>query len=252
MADGDFRDAALVGRPIRTSDYVFAADPSQTDLSLAGRSDTLAQMIATIYQNPPASLTTAQQTALRALMGLTGSEIAGLLDAAIGTAWRTGGTPGQADGVVDLASFNNTSYVASLRRTVGAAVNLDLSPILTTINALTARVAALEGTQPDHSAYLGWSNDRAILVSDFASAVESDNHEWTVPTQPSGQTYLWYGVTTDDGAPDYESVAGFRQPDTAFTQTGQVQYMGTTYIIFVTAVTLSASAAGQDFQLHYS
>ena len=47
---------------------MFGADETVTDLALAGRSDTLSEVIETIFANPPASLTAAQQAALQTLL----------------------------------------------------------------------------------------------------------------------------------------------------------------------------------------
>ena len=97
MADGDFRDAAVQGRAIRTTDLLFAADPDETDLEAAARSDTLAQLIATIFANPPAghaAFTTALAAKLNAIEAnakddQTSSEIVDLIDIALGgTAWQ--------------------------------------------------------------------------------------------------------------------------------------------------------------------
>ena len=53
----------------------------------------------------------------------------------------TDGADGVPDGVLDDASFDTTTYEATLERTIGADVALDLSPIDT-------RIAALESATP--------------------------------------------------------------------------------------------------------
>ena len=53
----------------------------------------------------------------------------------------TDGADGVPDGVLDDATFDTTTYEATLERTIGADVALDLSPIDT-------RIAALEGAAP--------------------------------------------------------------------------------------------------------
>ena len=51
------------------------------------------------------------------------------------------GAPGVPDGVLDDASFNTTTYEATLERTIGADVALDLSPIDTTHRGAGKRYA---------------------------------------------------------------------------------------------------------------
>lgn len=67
MADGNFRDAVLRGRTIRTTDFLpaVAYDPGSADLKAQGRADTLAEVIRTIFRNPPGNLTAAEQLAVR-------------------------------------------------------------------------------------------------------------------------------------------------------------------------------------------
>ena len=69
MADVDLQGTVAEGRAIATTDVVFGADPAVDDAAAAFKTDTLAQVIATIFQNPPGALTTAQQMALRTLIG---------------------------------------------------------------------------------------------------------------------------------------------------------------------------------------
>lgn len=70
MADGNFRGSAAQGRSIRPTDLVFGADPTESDLSAAGRSDTLAEVIRTILRNPSSGLTTGEQEALQTAFGI--------------------------------------------------------------------------------------------------------------------------------------------------------------------------------------
>ena len=64
MADANFRDTAIINRDIRETDVLFAADPSNADLSAGARRDTLAEVIRTIFLNPP-NLNSTQQLAFR-------------------------------------------------------------------------------------------------------------------------------------------------------------------------------------------
>ena len=70
MADANFNSEDAKGRAIRPTDLVFAADPDEADFEAAARSDTLAELIATIFGNPPDSLTTEQRQAVRVALGL--------------------------------------------------------------------------------------------------------------------------------------------------------------------------------------
>ena len=103
---------------------------------------------------------------------------------------------------------------------------------------------------PSTTSYLGWSVDRAITAADFPAAVDSHDDSWLVPN--GGPGYLWYAVELTRGFPDYETVAGFRQPDNAFTAEGQVIYQGTTFLIGVTPQQLGESAEGRRFGVGYN
>ena len=68
MGEVNLRDAAVTGRGIATTDQIFAATQSETDASEAFKSDTVAEFIATVFQNPPGAITPNQRTALRTLL----------------------------------------------------------------------------------------------------------------------------------------------------------------------------------------
>ena len=70
MPSADFRSSTVTGRAIRATDYLFGADPTESDLSQAARSDTLLEVFATMLQNGGsiAALTDAEQLALRTLI----------------------------------------------------------------------------------------------------------------------------------------------------------------------------------------
>ena len=68
MPDVNLNAAAVKARNIRTTDVIPAFNPDEVDASESGRTDTLAEVIATIFQNPPDSLTDDQATALRTLL----------------------------------------------------------------------------------------------------------------------------------------------------------------------------------------
>ena len=71
MADVVLRSATPRGKSIGVDDLVFGADPNQTDASVAFKADLVSEFIATVFQNPPSSLTEEQATALRTLIGAT-------------------------------------------------------------------------------------------------------------------------------------------------------------------------------------
>ena len=87
MPDADFRSTAVraagAGERIALTDILFAANPADSDFATAARADTLAQIIATIFENPPGTLTPAQQMALRMLISVLNE---GEVDARDGTA----------------------------------------------------------------------------------------------------------------------------------------------------------------------
>ena len=68
MPDGNFRNSNVQGRDIRTSDLMFGADPGESNLAVAARADTLAEIILTIFKNPPTTLTDTETTALRTFL----------------------------------------------------------------------------------------------------------------------------------------------------------------------------------------
>ena len=80
------------------------------------------------------------------------------------------GAPGVSDGVLSSAPFDDATYMAALGLTIGADVILDLSPILATITALTARVAALEIPIPHMSRRYSALRDAGETAVDFTEA----------------------------------------------------------------------------------
>ena len=65
----ELRDTQASNRDIGIADAIIAFDTTSTlDANAAKKTDTLEMVIATIFENPPATLTTAQQDALRLLM----------------------------------------------------------------------------------------------------------------------------------------------------------------------------------------
>ena len=68
MPDADFRSTAVSGEAIGLDHLIFGANPAEPDLSLAAAADTLREVIATIFANPPATLMPAQQLVLQTLL----------------------------------------------------------------------------------------------------------------------------------------------------------------------------------------
>lgn len=68
MADAELRDAAVAGRDIRSGDVMIGFDPNNPDGEASARTDTLDEVIAKVYRNPPAALTPAEAAALRTLL----------------------------------------------------------------------------------------------------------------------------------------------------------------------------------------
>ena len=78
MANVNLRDADPVGRSLAITDYIFGATPGEADAAEAFKTDTITQLIALIFKNPPAAadLTAAEITALRTLLAvLTQAEV---------------------------------------------------------------------------------------------------------------------------------------------------------------------------------
>ena len=69
MADVNLRDAAVSGRSIETTDVVLGIDPTETDASAAAKTDTLAQLIITIFKNIT-GLNATELAAARAALGV--------------------------------------------------------------------------------------------------------------------------------------------------------------------------------------
>ena len=57
MADADFRSSAIEARVILPTDLMFAATPTEADLSEAAKSVTIEDLIEFIFENPPDDLT---------------------------------------------------------------------------------------------------------------------------------------------------------------------------------------------------
>ena len=106
--------------------------------------------------------------------------------AALGTlAARVAALEGETDAVLDSANFDDTSYEATLGRTVGADVTLDLSSILAAINALIARVAHLETFHPTPQ---GMHTRYAALRPDGATAADFTEPDFTGASATSSTT----------------------------------------------------------------
>ena len=67
MPNADFRSGSIQGRGITPNDLMFGADPTESDLQAAAASDTLAQLILTLFRNLPAGsdFSATELTALR-------------------------------------------------------------------------------------------------------------------------------------------------------------------------------------------
>ena len=75
MADVNLRDSTVTGRSSATTDQIFVATQAVADAAAAFKSETVLEFIARIFANPPSSLTTAEQAALRTLIGLAAAGI---------------------------------------------------------------------------------------------------------------------------------------------------------------------------------
>ena len=68
MVDVNLRSTAVRGRGFDTADRVFAATQSDGDAETAFKSDTVAELIELIFENPPSSLSDLQRLDLRTLL----------------------------------------------------------------------------------------------------------------------------------------------------------------------------------------
>ena len=73
MVDVDISTNATAGRSIRPSDALVGFDPTQSDISLVPRTDTLNEVILTMLRKIPTNLTTAEKNAIIERLGLTAS-----------------------------------------------------------------------------------------------------------------------------------------------------------------------------------
>ena len=94
----DLSTATVAGRDIRQTDVMVGFDPDEAGADDSARADTLAEITAKVFGNPPASLTDDQATALRTLLSIphsddvrTDAEIEALIQAGV-TAAVTGNT----------------------------------------------------------------------------------------------------------------------------------------------------------------
>ena len=80
MPDADFRSTEIAGRSIELTDLMFGATPTQPDLSVAAKADTLAEIIRRVFEEPPASLNvppgtaTAKQLVLQTLLDVLSTD----------------------------------------------------------------------------------------------------------------------------------------------------------------------------------
>ena len=75
MADADLSSAAVAGRSIAITDSIIAFTPGVSDAAAAAKTDLVTEFIALLFTNPPSSLTSAQQAALRITLA-TATELA--------------------------------------------------------------------------------------------------------------------------------------------------------------------------------
>lgn len=241
----ELRDDTAANRAIRPADVLIGFDPDRNlSADEAKRYDTFTEVIATIFQTPPAALSAAQQAALRGLISVL---TLGEVDARAAARY----TDAEKLKLAGLGAGVTVAQVTALIDGAGHASLVDLLGFGVTLNALAARIATLEGfhAQPSTTAYLGWSADRVIAAADFAGALSSEAHNWVVPD--GGPGYLWYAVSVAQGAPAHEYVSNVRQPDGAFTGVANVEYNGVNFLVFVTAAQLAEAAEGLNFRLEY-
>ena len=97
--------------------------------------------------------------------------------------------------------------------------------------------------------YVGWSSDRVIAGSDFATAGESTTDELTIPS--GGPGYIWFARRHDQGYPTSLTIAGTSQNQlNAFDrQSGTVTFNSDDYIIGVSQHQLAAALSGRELHI---
>ena len=135
-----------------------------------------------------------------------------------------------------LAPYEKISYWADSFAETLAETYFDLSPSTPSTPTTVPR-------------YIGWSADRVIAVTDFATAGESTTDELTIPS--GGPGYIWFARRHDQGYPTSLTIAGTstNQINSFDRQGADVAFNGEQYIIGVSQHQLAGGLSGRALHI---
>ena len=208
MADVDLQHADVLARSIRPTDLVIGVDPTVNDAAAAFRTDLMSEVIATIFENPPSTLTSQQATALRTLLAITANPSADSTANALKL--QIGSTVYNLDEILDVTDTGLPVLSEANHRSLF--IDFDTPRVWIGHRIRTARVDAT-GTFGDYTqtGYLGALSSAPSTTTVGQSYYDTSRHAWY--SAPAGgvsnvwrQTALsslisggrWLGELADD------------------------------------------------------
>ena len=208
MADVDLQHADVLARSIRPTDLVIGVDPTENDAAAAFRTDLMSEVIATIFENPPSTLTSQQATALRTLLSITANPSADSTANALKL--QIGSTVYNLDEILDVTDTGLPVLSEANHRSLF--IDFDTPRVWIGHRIRTARVDAT-GTFADYTqtGYLGALSSAPSTTTVGQSYYDTSRHAWY--SAPAGgvsnvwrQTALsslisggrWLGELADD------------------------------------------------------
>ena len=175
----ELRDAAAANRSIRPTDVMIGFDPDTAlGANAAKRTDTAAEVAATIFGNPPSSLTSAQATALRTLIDVVNVVANPSADAtANALKLQVGATVYNLDEILDVTDTGLPVLTDANHRSLF--IDFDTPRVWIGHRVHTARVDAT-GTFSDYSAtgYLGALSSAPGTTTVGQSYYDTSRHAW--------------------------------------------------------------------------
>ena len=121
-----------------------------------------------------------------------------------------------------------------------------------TSGVLTITISGIAPHPGTHNRYVGWSDDRTIVDTDFTGLTADTDDEVTIPARTTNG-YLWFGIEENVGYPDSAVISGNSQNQiTAFEQMATVTFSGDSYVIGVSHQLLSLNLAGRTVTFGYN
>ena len=175
MADVDLQHADVLARGIRTTDLVIGADPTENDAAAAFRTDLMSEVIATIFENPPSTLTSQQATALRTLLSITANPSADSTANALKL--QIGSTVYNLDEILDVTDTGLPVLSEANHRSLF--IDFDTPRVWIGHRIRTARVDAT-GTFADYTqtGYLGALSSAPSTTTVGQSYYDTSRHAW--------------------------------------------------------------------------